>query len=219
MQQANSAQEDGFVSFVQQTWKLGLLCVTGLSIESGFHAFSEAFYKAWLSKFCTFSEVDATLLTVVGRLWSIPFTVGVLVLVDTIGVGKTGAIAAGTFLAASVPMWYLPYTWPHSIFAVQVGVGLLWGGTYGLKACFIPFATELFPAGVRSRAMGFYGSIGFVNSGVIRAICSTRPLAPMWCCLGFSLFTCIAFLYANISHRKTEGGIWLKVATIRPELY
>ena len=75
----------GIFGFLSTTYQSGLVCVAGLMLNATFDGLAANYMKAWLGKWCGYSDMQSGLLLVGSQLTYIPSCVFILWVADKIG--------------------------------------------------------------------------------------------------------------------------------------
>ena len=208
--------------FDRVTWQPGLLLMGGMALDCAFDGLGGAFLKAWLRKFCAFSDFKTTLLVLCAELVFAPALIGSLYLCDTYGLGTTCVSIAAAGVACGAPIFLLPYWFPGNAFLVYGSAVLLYGCVNGTRGCFVAWCTDLFPEETRATAVGCYGSLIYLSVGAGPILCTSRQFAaPMYCLVSslITLFTLVYAVQSNYYHRQGKPKGWIKVDYLRPNPY
>ena len=211
--------DQGLLSMVQRTWKVGAICTFGMAFDAAFDGLGDNFVKAWLVKHCAFSDFAAGVLVLEAEIVYVPACLGSLMLADTIGLGKTGLTVAALGLVLTPPTFLLPYFFPGNLVVAHVAIVGMFATLHGMRACFMAWSVDLFPADVRSRALGFYTIPGNISTGIGPVVCTPWPFAAAGYCLVCAGLTFGAFTVCLITHYSDQEKSDLKVGYLRTEPY
>ena len=196
--------ESDMADLFQHHWRQLVLGTAGLLSQTTFEALGFAYQRAWLMRWCMYTDSQAGLFIGATAALYAPITMSVLSLADTFGLGKVGLGCSLTAVVLSVPT-FLPPIWNSRL--------CLWGPclvSYALlhacRSLSVVWAVDLFPQSIRARAFGMSQTAGFLVCMGFPALSSGRAMNAIYFTAGASAVSATAFAYALMCHHSWMTG-------------